>query len=104
MEKKKKSKVDVLPDAERCTRNDGKGWRCSKPRAEEGTMCEYHMQYLRAKVKKASAVKSKGISRVTSPSGDRKDRRARTRKDRENNREEEVEFCLIAMFVLLFFC
>jgi len=35
--------VEIPPDEERCARNDGKGWRCKKPRSEGYKMCLYHL-------------------------------------------------------------
>jgi hypothetical protein len=35
----------ALPEAQRCSRNDGKNWRCGNARASNHNLCEKHWKY-----------------------------------------------------------
>ena len=89
---------DVPPDKERCVRNDGKQWRCSKRRDGRAAMCEYHVQYSRRKSRTA-AMKRKVEPRVRVPG---KNLRAWTRKDGSSS-EEEVRFFFLCSGFGVFF-
>ncbi|ONK60423.1 uncharacterized protein A4U43_C08F18310 [Asparagus officinalis] len=91
----KKKSGDVWPppppDEERCARNDGKGWRCKQRRAEEGTMCDYHLQYSREKLKKGTSMKKKGRPGVRVSSEDGSSRRVLRKKDQSRSDEDGEE-------------
>ncbi|KAK3026134.1 hypothetical protein RJ639_042577, partial [Escallonia herrerae] len=78
------------PDALRCARSDGKGWRCSRWRIHDKTFCEYHhLKQLAASSKKkppsaARASKNGVISTSVRNSG------ASKRRSRGDDSDEEV--------------
>uniref|UniRef100_A0A5B7AE35 Lysine-specific demethylase JMJ25 n=1 Tax=Davidia involucrata TaxID=16924 RepID=A0A5B7AE35_DAVIN len=70
------SEEQLPPDDRRCTRNDGKSWRCKGWKIQERGFCEKH--YLQA-LQKSSSQKSKQKSTTSTP---RVTKRSNTKKNR----------------------
>lgn len=71
----------AVPNAQRCTRNDGKYWQCGNERASGRKLCEYHWQYeMKRRKRRAEAMgavsKKKAGVEVTGAGGASKKRRA----------------------------